>query len=399
MLEHPIALHNTSNLGPGKIRRPYLEPLAAPKNNPPFARPPGPLPASFLLPLASFAPDEASKAEAAGKLIFHAVGDTGGINGTETQDAVAGAMEAQIAGATGPAPAFFYHLGDVIYYDGQSGFYGSQFYSPYQYYPREIVSIPGNHDGDTRFRPNDPPPDGPTLAGFMKNFCDNRRESIYPCRLTMTQPYCWWVLDAPFVTIVGLYSNIEGSLDPRGGSQQQQFLQAQVKAAPLDKFLLIAVHHPPYSLDTFHGGTPDIASAIDRAIHQTGRLPDLVLSGHVHSYQRFTRTLSPPGKGKKADKQLSYVVAGAGGFANNAQSLHKLQTNPANGKPPANGTRCKSHVDPSLAVTIDGQNDQDASFLRVTATASELEVEAFAVPFSGAPPPKPFDSVKIPLHA
>jgi Calcineurin-like phosphoesterase len=310
-------------------------------------------------------------------------------------------MEAQITGASGPAPSFFFHLGDVVYYDGQSGFYGPQFYSPYQYYPREIVAIPGNHDGDTRFQPPDPPPDGPTLAGFMKNFCDKQRESIYPYRQTMTQPYCWWVLDAPFATIIGMYSNIEGTLDPRGGSEQQQFLQTQIAAAPSDRFLVLAVHHPPYSLDAFHGGTLDIATAIDMAIQKTGRAPDLVLSGHVHAYQRFTRTLPMPGaKGKKPQTTtLPYVVAGAGGFANNAASLHKIETNPANGKPPANGTKCKSQVDPSLMLSIDGQNDHDASFLRVTVTAAQLTVEAFAVPFSGTPPASPFDSVQVNLHS
>jgi hypothetical protein len=401
MLQHAIALHNPDNRGPGKLRRPYLEPVAAPKDNPPFAQPPGPQPTNFVLPLSSFAPDDASRALAAGKLVFHSVGDTGGINGTDVQEAVANAMEAQITGASGPAPSFFFHLGDVIYYDGQSGFYGSQFYSPYQYYPREIVAIPGNHDGDTRFSGNDPPPDGPTLAGFMTNFCASRRQSVYPYRQTMTQPYCWWVLDAPFVTIIGLYSNIEGTLDPRGGFEQQRFLQNQLSAAPSDKFLIIAVHHPPYSLDSFHGGTADIASAIDRAIQQTRRAPDLVLSGHVHSYQRFTRTFSMPGaKGKGAQRTLPYVIAGAGGYANTPLSLHKIQTNPANGKPTANGTKCKSLVDPTLNLTVEAHNDRDPSFLRVTVTASELQVEAFVVPFGGAAPPAaPFDKVQVALHA
>ena len=38
---------------------------------------------------------------------------------------------------------------------------------------------------------------------------------------------------------------------------------------------------------TAHGEYPDIGIAIDRVIQATGRTPTIVLSGHVHSYQRF----------------------------------------------------------------------------------------------------------------
>jgi len=59
-------------------------------------------------------------------------------------------MQAQIkAAAGGASPRFFYHLGDVVYFNGQSINYPSQFYEPYQYYDAPIFAIPGNHDGDT----------------------------------------------------------------------------------------------------------------------------------------------------------------------------------------------------------------------------------------------------------
>jgi|tagenome__1003787_1003787.scaffolds.fasta_scaffold19508693_2 hypothetical protein len=48
----------------------------------------------------------------------------------------------------------------------------------------------------------------------------------------------------------------------------------------------------------------EIAIAIDRAIQSTGRISIIVLSGHVHNYQRFERKLG--------EKQVPYVVAGAG---------------------------------------------------------------------------------------
>ena len=79
----------------------------------------------------------------------------------------------------------------------------------------------------------------------------------------------------------------------------------------------MAVHHPPYSLDSVHGGTPDILNAIDQAVAASGRTPDAVLSGHVHNYQRFSRAVGT--------RKIPYVVAGAGGYANDVGSLHKLQ--------------------------------------------------------------------------
>jgi Calcineurin-like phosphoesterase len=45
-------------------------------------------------------------------------------------------------------PAFFYHLGDVVYYDGEHASYYQQFYDTYLHYPAPIFAIPGNHDFD-----------------------------------------------------------------------------------------------------------------------------------------------------------------------------------------------------------------------------------------------------------
>jgi hypothetical protein len=42
-----------------------------------------------------------------------------------------------------------------------------------------------------------------------------------------------------------------------------------------------------------------------------------VLSGHVHSYQRFERDLG--------GKKVPYIIAGAGGYANTLKLLHKIE--------------------------------------------------------------------------
>ncbi len=83
----------------------------------------------------------------------------------------------------------------------------------------------------------------------MQNFCDSAPHHVSPYRMSMTQPYVYWTLDAPFVTIIGLYSNVDGSLDARGRADQQEFLEQQMKSASKETKLLIAVHHPPFSLD------------------------------------------------------------------------------------------------------------------------------------------------------
>jgi len=167
------------------------------------------------------------------------------------------------------------------------------------------------------------------------------------------------------VTMVGLYSNVEGSLDARGRNDQQAYLEAQMAAAPRDAKLVVTVHHPPYSLDSAHGGTPDILLALDRAIQSTGRLPDAVLSGHVHNYQRFTRTL----KGK----QIPYIVSGAGGYANTARSLHKLQKELTDVQLPYQTT----HAD----VQLESFQEEEPGFLRITVDEKDLTFDYFTVSF------------------
>ena len=68
----------------------------------------------------------------------------------------------------------------------------------------------------------------------------------------MTQQYVYWTLDAPYATIIGQYSNVDGSPDPIGVSQQQSWFQQQLSAADKGKCLILAVHHPCFSLDEMH---------------------------------------------------------------------------------------------------------------------------------------------------
>ena len=360
-----------------KTRRPYLEPISDPKNNPHFEKPPLTNNVNLILPLSVIIPQIAADAKKARKLVFHVIGDSGGIHGDDVQTAVAEAMEGQIKGTQGAdKPAFLYHVGDVVYFNGQSELYGSQFYEPYQYYPAPILAIPGNHDGDTRVSKGDPPDTEPSLYGFTENFCAPQPHQISPYRATMTQPYVYWTLDAPLVTMIGLYSNVEGTLDSRGTFEQQNWFEQQLAAAKSkDGFIVVAVHHPPYSLDKTHGGYLDIVAAIDQAMEHTGVIPHAVLSGHVHNMQRFTR--------KYNKRQIPYLIEGRGGYANTDRLTHKLQKD-ARGHFPTAPVQTESTQDPQLDLNLDYYDQDSAGFLRVTVTEETLTFDSFSVPFEGS---------------
>ena len=369
--------HAEGHQKPGKIKRQPGNPVSEPKPFPRFVPPPNTNFVNLGLDLDVILPEEATAVQNADSLVFHSVGDTGGIHGDDVEKAISDAMEQQISKGT----AFYYNLGDVVYYNGESSLYNSQFYEPYQNYRAPIFAIAGNHDGDTHTRPGDPVDSEPSLFGFMRNFCDTKSNQDSPYRPTMTQPYVYWTLNAPFATIIGLYSNVDGTLDARGTSEQHQWFQQQVQNAPKDKALIVSVHHPPYSLDTTHGGYPDIEISLDRVMQSTGRMPTIVLSGHVHSYQRFQRKM-------EAKKVIPYIVAGAGGYANTPRLIHKIER-VANEEPLP--TR------PDLALMA--HNDQEPGFLRITVDNKDktLTSDYFIVPFDGTTPKKtPIDTVTVP---
>jgi len=236
----------------------------------PLPEPAGPFPFRFDLEdmLGRDTVDEIRKHK---KLVFHAVGDTGNRNhGAEAQESVAYHMEQQykplhqeVDGSDRlniEGPVFFYHLGDVVYFNGEKDLYQSQFYDPYQHYPGPIVAIAGNHDGAS---PRGGPP---SLEGFMENFCSAQPRHTWMAgpsnRTTMIQPNVYWTLCTPLCRIIGLYSNVPGQLDKRD-KRQQRWLTHELSEAKNEKCVIVAVHHPPYSLDDTHGGHQPIEQALD----------------------------------------------------------------------------------------------------------------------------------------
>jgi len=314
----------------------------------------------------------AQKIQAGGKIVFHTVGDTGGIHNPQFQFAVADAMANDLANGA----AFWYHLGDVVYYFGQDQYYFEQFYDPYRNYNAPIFAIPGNHDGALFANET-----AKSLDAFVANFCSvqpiHNPDSQGCVRTTMDQPGVYFTLNAPFVKFIGLYSNTsEGGTEgviasPKIGNAQLTFLQQQLAAAKAERAqgqwraLIIATHHPPFTGSPQHVPSPGMLKQIDAACTAAGIQPDMHLSGHAHLYERYTRTVG--------GKQIPYVVAGVGGY----YDLPGLK--PANSRPvppttPASGTDASGNP-----LTLEIYNDTTFGFLRITVSPASITGEFVTV--------------------
>jgi acid phosphatase type 7 len=319
-----------------------LTPLTAAQPFEPLPKPLGQPP--YHYELESVIPGITALATAQGSLVFHCVGDTGGVKDPEYQTDVATAMKADLEAAVDELPRFFYHLGDVVYFNGQISDYYSQFYEPYDHYTAPIISIPGNHDGDP-INSSQTSLDG-WVRYFMQPDAHINPESQDAPRATLSQPNVYFTLDCPFVTIVGMYTNV-----PEGGSIdsiQQQWLTNEFATALADKALIVALHHPIYSFDAYHSGSARMADAVQQAINDSRRVPNMVLTGHVHNYQRFERNLV---KGSPTP----FFVIGHGGYYN----LHNLTAPP--------GT-----TDSATGATLVAANDQQHGYSILTVDSKTI---------------------------
>lgn len=329
-------------------------------------------------------------------ITFHSVGDTGAAKVSVRQSAataiaeeaaVADAMAADVQSGGANGPAFFFHLGDVVYNFGEAQYYYDQFYEPFREYDRPIFAIPGNHDGMV-FGSSSSAPQVPTLTAFLTNFCaaapDPSPDAPTISRTVMTQPAVYFTLDAPYVSIIGLYSNVldtgGGIISSQGGKyplvdDQLSFLTSELKRLKPDRqagkrAIVLAVHHPPLSCDAKTGGSGGLMQDIDACCKSAGMWPDALLSGHAHLYQRFTRTVN--------GRQVPYIVSGSGGFA---------ATAPMQAAPPA-GTVVGDHkleVDPIVQF----------GYLTLTTNAKTLIIEFKTAPRGG--PVTQVDSVTVDL--
>jgi len=307
---------------------------------PPLGEPP------YHYDLETVIPGIGAQAAANGKIVFHCVGDTGGIKEPSFQVNVSNAMKADLSLPPGQAPSFFYHLGDVVYFNGQISEYYGQFYEPYDGYTPPIIAIAGNHDGD--------PIDSSqvSLDGWVAYFM-TAQPHVDPAshdapRVTMSQPNVYFTLLLPFATIVGLYTNVpeHGSID----SVQQQWLTNEFATADPARALIVALHHPVYSFDNFHSGSPNMANVLDQAINDSQRVPNLVLTAHVHNYQRIEQNVA-------GGIRIPFLVSGNGGYHN----LHKLNAAPG-------------AADPNNGALLVAADDQNHGYMTMTIDAANISI-------------------------
>jgi hypothetical protein len=322
--------------------------------------------------------------QAAGQIVFHSVGDTGSAVGPSTQSLVADKMVTDFSEANAAdVPSFLFHLGDVVYYFGEATYYYDQFYEPYRQYPAPILAIAGNHDGVVYA--SDP---ATTLDAFLRNFCSSSPspspDSGGLVRTTMIQPGVYFTLQAPFVRILGLYTNVledPGVISGENGkykvldNRQVTFLTTALKRVKSDNFtgaVIIATHHPPFTGASDHGGSPLMLQDIDGACKQAGVWPHAIFSGHSHSYQRFTRTAN--------NYQIPFVVAGCGGHS----PLSRLRAT----------YRTPYKIDDTL--TLESYDDTHFGYLRVVINAATMRIE-FHPQSDGSVTKTPDDDVTINL--
>ncbi|SHG88037.1 metallophosphoesterase family protein [Pedobacter caeni] len=255
--------------------------------------------------------------EAPQAMVFHMVGDTGGFKQPDLQKQIAGQMAQQYLNAVCPEdrPSFLYHLGDIVYHYGEADQYESQFLEPYETYPGPIYAIAGNHDTDIN-------PDCcehyESLEAFYAAFCNTCPATIHFAsglqRKSQVQPNVYWTMQAPLATIIGLHTNV-----PKYGCIQKEqkswFIKELKEAAKhsADKAIIVCMHHAPYSADVNHGSSQPMIEFLESAFEEAGVKPDIIFSGHVHNYQRFSKHYAD-------GKTVPFIVAGAGGF----DELHGL---------------------------------------------------------------------------
>jgi hypothetical protein len=365
-------------------------------------------------------PEIVQRIKKAGKLIFHCAGDTGASSqGKYNHElSVADQMTADCRGANEDnRPHFLYHLGDVVYSFGESRYYYDQFYEPFRDYPGPIFAVPGNHDSFVL--PGTPAGETP-LEIFKRNFCAQQPTLTVEAgslhRTAMTQPGVYFALDAPFVRILGLFSNAledPGIISSESGrwpgvpDVQLQFLQEQLRRIRRERFagaVLLAVHHPPFSYSPpprgsgtkgQHGGSPKMLEQIDTICKAEGVYPHAVLSGHAHNMQRYDRRLRFGG----ADIEVPFVVAGDSGH--NVNRLVKGRHGQPAQEPHFNAD--VAYLDRATTLQTKGlrlkhYDDINYGYLRITADATKVAI-GFHEVGRGTIPQSRVDTVTVDLRS
>jgi len=269
----------------------------------------------------------------------------------------------------------------------QATMYNSQFYVQFANYSREIFAIPGNHDGKTSVKKKKW-----GILHFLQNFCASKRQKSpddqtnASNRLTMIQPYPYWLFETAVCYVVALYTNDinGGQLDDPMGTEKPQYqwlvdTLKSIKGAANGKAVFLALHYPPYSgaANFAERGNPNLGptprrpspagellplgNILQQAFHESGQYPDVVLSAHAHFYQRITYTYA-------SGWQIPYLVCGSGGHG----PVEKISTTCSGASVALRGVPFDAILPLGLAlpkgdsVKVASYNDGDFGFLRLT---------------------------------
>jgi hypothetical protein len=371
--------------------------------------PPSRDPKDALFPLAKAYGDHgdqvARKITDSGSIIFHALGDSGASNAGKYPDELRVADQVTLDCTSSPPlqrPAFLFHLGDIVYNFGEARYYYDQFYEPFRNYPAPIFAIPGNHDS---FIVPGTDPSAFPLVTFQRNFCAESPvitpEAGSLHRTAMIQPGVYFTLDAPFVRIIGLFSNaledpgvISEKKDDKGDTWpglsniQLEFLEAQLKKIKAESYkgaVVLATHHPAFSYAPLpkesgvggnHGCSTVMMEQIDEICTRVGVYPHAFLSGHAHNYQRYTRIMPFKINGKDEEINVPFIVCGDGGH--NVSRLvrsHKGEPaeEPSSGADVAylDGGKAKMKVKHLILAKYD---DQNYGYLRIYVDKDYLKI-------------------------
>lgn len=295
------------------------------------------------------------------------MGDTGGLGRPDARSNLLNMMVAQQ-----PVGEFIYHLGDLVYHYGEATQYREQFFRPFNNFKGPVFAIAGNHDSDVN--PDAPPYQ--SLDAFVKVFCTQQPEAVSfsgnAARKSMVQPNVYWTLETPLATFIGLHTNVPkfGAVMP----DQWAWFEQELIHAPKDKLLILCMHHAPYSADTNHGSSMAMINMLNEVFTHTGVKPDIVFSGHVHNYQRFTRRYID-------GTQVPYIVAGAGGF----EELHSI----------AQTTDKRFVVLDTDEVSLDASNETKHGFLRIEIVKKDNRLTLIGKYFTVNMPDKPSDVFEV----
>ena len=295
-------------------------------------------------------------------IAFDFVGDTGA-TAARTYKGELAVTDRMCELARTSLPAFCFHVGDVVYFYGEGDYFPAQFAVPFKNYPAPIFAIPGNHDAcvyDDRHTP---------LKAFIDVFCaespSNGGVLGGAARTTLTQPGTYFTLDAPHVSIIGLFSGAAESRRYMSAQQLAHFYSelerlAALRAGGDRRAIILAVHHLPQ----FYTKSPDAMSqGLDDACARAGLWPDAVVAGHAHLYQRFVRTVG--------GKRIPYVVTGNGGY-----KISNGQDAQVDGRPQVSGNVVVKALG-FVRATCDGKT---LSFRAVGTAGADLDAISVPVP-------------------